>query len=114
MQLDVYIGNSVRQVEISPQMVEGGHEFFDKMDRDMDAGWKMGPEFVENPNRLQRGQIAASKLLVAIDTGNESMARAMAGYILSRLPEVRSINIDVNGEPLNTEMVTDGGQGVTG
>lgn len=113
MQLDVYIGNSVHQVNISPEMLEDGHELFDKMDRDMDAGWKMGPEFIENPSRLQRGQVAASKLLVAIDTGNEALAQAMASYILSRLPEVRSINIDVNGEPLNTEMVTDGGQSVT-
>ena len=113
MQLDVYIGNSVHQVDINPEMIEDGHQLFDKMDRDMDAGWKMGPEFIENPNRLQRGQIAASKLLVAIDTGNEPMAQAMASYILSRLPEVRSINIDVNGEPLNTEMATDDGRSVT-
>lgn len=112
MQLDVYIGNSVHQVDISPEMLEDGHELFAKMDRDMDAGWKMGPEFIENPNRLQRGQIAASKLLVAIDTGNEPMAQAMAAYIASRLPEVRSIKIDVNGEPLNTEMVTDAGRSV--
>ncbi len=113
MQLDVYIGNSVHQMELNPEMIEEGHTFFDKMDRDMDAGWKMGPDYVEHPNRLQRGQIAASRLLVAIETGNESMAQAMAAYIASRLPEVRSINIDVHGEPLNTEMVTDAGQSVT-
>ena len=113
MQLDIYIGNSVRQMDVDPELLERGHEFFDKMDRDMDAGWKMGPDFIESPNRLQRGQIAAAKLLVAIETGNESMAQAMAGYIASRLPEVRSINIDVNGEPLNTEMVTDAGRSVT-
>ncbi len=113
MQIDVYIGNSLHQMELSPQAVEQGHEPFDKMDRDMDAGWKMGPDYVENPNRLQRGQIAASKLLVAIETGNDSRAQAMASYIASRLPEVRSINIDVNGEPLNTEMVTDAGQSVS-
>ena len=113
MQLDVYIGNSVHQVELSPEEVEGGHAFFAKMDGDMDAGWKMGPDYVEHPNRLQRGQIAASKLLIAIETGNDSLAQAMAGYIASRLPEVRSINIDVNGEPLNTEMVSDAGQSVT-
>ena len=41
------------------------------------------------------------------------MIEAMAGYIASRLPEVRSINIDVNGEPLNTEMITDSGRTVT-
>ena len=113
MQLDVYIGNSMHRIDVSPEDLEHANEFYDKMDRDMDAGWKMGPDFVENPNRLQRGQIAAAKLLVAIETGNESMAHAMAGYIASRLPEVRSINIDVNGEPLNTEMVTDAGQGVS-
>ncbi|MDJ0861993.1 MAG: hypothetical protein QNJ87_08160 [Gammaproteobacteria bacterium] len=112
MQLDIYIGNSVRQLDVESGLLEEGEGFFAKMDRDMDAGWKMGPDFVERPDRLQRGQIAASRLLVAIETGNDTMVQAMAGYIASRLPEVRSINIDVNGEPLNTEMVTNAGQSV--
>ena len=113
MQLDVYIGNSVHHVEISPERLEHAEDLFATMDRDMDAGWKMGPEFIESPNRVQRGQIAASKLLVAIENGNASMTQAMAGYIVSRLPEVRSINIDVNGEPLNTEMINDAGRTVS-
>ena len=113
MELDIYIGSSVRRVGLSPETLDKAEGLFAKMDRDMDAGWKMGPEFIEKPNRLQRGQIAASKLLVAIETENETMMEAMAGYIASRLPEVRSINIDLNGEPLNTEMITDAGRPVT-
>jgi len=113
MLLDVYVGNRMHQIELTPALLEDGKALFDKMDGDMDAGWKMGPQFVESPNRLQRGQIAASRLLVAIETENEAMVHAMAGYIASRLPEVRSLNIDLNGEPLNTEMITDSGSSVT-
>jgi len=113
MLLDVYVGNRMHQIELMPAVLDDGKTLFDKMDSDMDAGWKMGPQFVESPNRVQRGQIAASRLLVAIETDNEAMVQAMAGYIASRLPEVRSLNIDLNGEPLNTEMITDAGRSVT-
>ena len=113
MLLDVYIGNDTHQIEVTKEAVERGKELFEKMDRDMDVGWRMGPEFIENPGRLQRGQIVASKLLVAIETNNEMMTHALAAYICSRLPEVHAINIDLNGEPLNTDMVTTAGQSVS-
>lgn len=111
--MDVYVGNRMHQIELTPALLEDGKALFAKMDSDMDAGWKMGPQFVESPNRVQRGQIAAARLLVALETDNEAMIHAMAGYIASRLPEVRSLNIDLNGEPLNTEMITDAGRSVT-
>jgi hypothetical protein len=32
------------------------------------------------------------------------MVQAMAGYILSRVPEARRVDIDTTGQPLNTEI----------
>lgn len=45
-----------------------------------------------------------------IETGNKMMVRALAGYFASRLPEVRSININLEGAALNADLVSDTGE----
>ena len=110
MQLDVYIGDRMYPIEVTQQTLDLGQEFYDKINQDMDGGWRMGPEYIESPDRVQRGQIVPSRLLVPIETGNEMMVRALAGYFASRLPEVRSININLEGAALNADLVSDTGE----
>lgn len=105
MILDVFVDGQAIKIEIPEAVLNDADDFFDKMDRDMDKGWKMGPTYIENPDRIMRAQIAADKILTAIDTENTLLAQLMAGYIVSRVPEVRSVNIDVNGDPLSTEIL---------
>jgi hypothetical protein len=88
-------------------MLIEAEEFFRKLDVDMDHGWQMGPEFIENPDKLQRCQIAANKLLTSLSGANETMVMLMAGYILKRLPGVAGVRIDTGGEMLHTEMIYD-------
>jgi hypothetical protein len=104
MRLEVHIEGRLYPVEVSPETISRGQGFFERMDRDMDAGWKAGPEFIERPDRIQRAQIAASRLMLALEQGNDSMVQAMAGYILSRVPEARTVYVDTTGQPLNTEV----------
>jgi hypothetical protein len=104
MQLDVFIQDNKFTIDVSPEALEQGRPLFEKMDRDMDAGWRMGPEFVEDPNRVVRAQIAADRLLTALETDKEALSQAMAAYILARVPEARSVTIDTDGEPLNTSL----------
>lgn len=111
-QLEIYILDRKTTVSLDPARLASGRELFDKMDRDMDAGWRMGPEFVAEPDRVVRGQIAASRLLAALENGNEPMVQAMCGYIASRLPEVATIRIDTSGEPLNTALLSAEGEQV--
>lgn len=94
-------------VNVPDELLREAEPFYAKMDKDMDRGWQMGPEFVENPNREQRAQIAANKLLVSLSTANETMVTLMAGYILARLPNVSAVDIDTGGEMLNTQFTTD-------
>jgi hypothetical protein len=108
MKLDVYIENDLHKVEIPDLVMQEGHDFFDKIDRDMDGGWKMGPDFIENPNAEQRAQIVADKLMTAIETGNETMTQLLAGYIITRMPGTQAVNIDIYGEPLNTRIYQPG------
>ena len=113
MRLDVYIENRRHPVEVPPEVLESARPLHEKMDRDMDAGWKMGPEFIERPDRVQRAQIAASRLMLALEQGNASLVQAMAGYILSRIPGVREVHVDTAGEPLNTALLGEGGRPVS-
>lgn len=103
MILTAYINDKVYELDV-PQSMHGkdGEEFFAKMDADMDKGWQMSRDFVENPDRVQRCQIAADHILTAISNGNRTLALLMAAYIFDRLPGVAAINIDVEGEMMNT------------
>ena len=105
MILDVYVDNQAIKIEIPENMLNEAHDYFDKMDADMDKGWKIGPTYIENPDAIMRAQIAADKMLTAIDTENRVLTQLMAAYIVVRIPGVKSVNIDIHGEPLNTEIV---------
>lgn len=102
--LDIFIQDEHYRLDLDPAIVTYAAEFFGSMDRDLDGGCRMGPRYVENPTPAQRAQYAADRLLSAMETQNESMMQAMLGYILARLPTVRTIRIDTNGEPLNTTL----------
>lgn len=105
MKLNVVVDDRVYSVEVPSDMLHEAEEFFQKMNRDMDRGWQMGPEFIENPDKVQRCQIAADKLLVSLSTANETVSMLMAGYILKQLPGVMRVRIDTGGEMLLTEMI---------
>jgi hypothetical protein len=109
MKLDVIIDDKTVRVEVPQDMLDDGEDFFQKMDRDMDHGWQMGPEFIENPSVENRCRIAANKLLISVSAQNQLMMQLMAAYILKRLPGVKTVNIDTAGEMLNTELVFEEG-----
>lgn len=105
MKLDVYIDNRTVVLDIPEAMRDEATEFFRKMDRDMEGGWRMGPEFIERPDRVQRCQIAADRLLGALSSANQTMVLLMGAYIAKHLPGVRGVRIDTHGEPLQTEFI---------
>lgn len=107
MKLDVTIDGKTHRIDVPQDVLNDGESFFQKMDRDMDSGWQMGPEFVESPDAAQRCQIAANKLLVSVSAQNKLLVELMAGYILMRLPGVKRVEIDTGGEMLNTEFTFD-------
>ncbi len=110
MQLTLYIDDKTQTLEISPEILKEAGDFFKMMDRDMDRGWQMSREWVECPNLIQRCQIAADKLLSAIHGENETLMMLMAGYILSRLPDVTGVRINTEGEIMETELITKSSQ----
>lgn len=109
MKLKVTIEGKSKTLDVPDRYVDEAGDFFRKMDSDMDRGWQIGPEFIENPTTINRCQIAADKMLVAIESENENLMYLMAGYILSRIPSVTEVEIDTNGDPLGTVIKTEAG-----
>jgi len=105
MQFRAVIGEQVYAIEVPEDLLRESAEFHAKLDRDMDLGWQMSREFVARPDRLQRCQIVADKLLTSIMNGNQASAMLMAGYIALRMPGAVGVDIDASGEMQNTELL---------
>jgi len=105
MQFRAVIGEQVYAIEVPEDLLRESAEFHAKLDRDMDLGWQMSREFVARPDRLQRCQIVADKLLTSITQGNQASAMLMAGYIALRMPGAVGVDIDAGGEMQNTEVL---------
>jgi len=101
----VVIGEQVYAIEVPEAMLRESAEFHAKLDRDMDRGWQMSRQFVERPDRLQRCQIVADKLLTSIMDRNHATAMLMAGYIALHMPDAIGVDIDASGEMQNTELL---------
>jgi hypothetical protein len=101
MLLKAIIDDRIYELNVPDALIAGAQPFFEKLDLDMDAGWQMSREWVARPDRLQRCQIVADKLLTALECENQKLGMMMAGYILARLPGVESVELDVQGEIQN-------------
>jgi hypothetical protein len=101
MILKVIIDDQTHEIKVPDALLTQARAFFDRLDQDMNGGWQMSREWVEAPDRLQRCQIVADKLLTALESGNGKLGAMMAGYILTRLPEVASVELDIQGEMQN-------------
>lgn len=102
MRLNAVVAEKTYPIEIADNLIADSEDFFGKMDADMDKGWQMGREWIEQPDVTCRCQIVADKLLTALEQGNKSMIMLMAGYILQKMPGVTEVNIDTQGEMQET------------
>lgn len=101
MILKAIVDDQVYTLNVPDSVLRQGAGFFDQLDRDMDRGWQMSREWVDQPDRLQRCQIVADKLLTALEKQNEHLGMLTAGYILARLPDVDAVELDIQGEIQN-------------
>ncbi len=105
MKLNIIVDGRTNAFEVPDEFLLEASDFFAKMDADMDKGWQMSRDWVEKPDAEQRCQIAADKILTAIDTDNEKLLMLMAAYILKTMPGIKSINIDVTGDMNETAII---------
>jgi hypothetical protein len=105
--LKVVVETNTYSITIPDNVMQEGESFFTNMDEDMDKGWQMDRQWVDAPTVQQRCQIAASRIVDAIETGNETLAYLMAGYIVSRMPLVKEVRVDTEGEMGETQFIQD-------
>jgi hypothetical protein len=106
MILNVTIDDQTIPIEVPESFIQEAEPFYQKMDADMARGWQMSRHWVEQPDLIQRCQIAADKVLGALHRENRDLLMLSAGYILSRLPEVKEVVLDTTGDITETEFVT--------
>ncbi len=105
MILKLTIDDQTYNIDVPDEMLKEAEEFYAKMDADMDRGWQMSRFWVEKPDLYQRCQIVADRVLGAFHTENKKMLLLMAGYILSRVPQVEEVVVDTSGDITLTEIV---------
>jgi outer membrane receptor for ferric coprogen and ferric-rhodotorulic acid len=104
MILKVTIDEKTFPLELDQSMISSAQDMFAKMDTDMDQGWQMSRTWVEAPNDLQRCQIAADKMLTAIQQEKTATVGLMAAYIMHKIPGVQAVDIDTSGDMTLTEL----------
>ena len=105
MILNIVIGENTIPVDVPDVIVTKATEVFDKIDQDMNNGWQMSREWVDELNTEQRCQVVADKLLTAMETENEKMQMMMAAYILNRVPGIKGVRVATDGEIQETELL---------
>jgi hypothetical protein len=105
MILKVVVDDQVYPITVPGEIVSEAGDFFNRMDRDMDKGWQMSREWVDNPNQEQRCQIVGDRMLTAMHNNNEKLMVLLSAYVLARVPGATGLRIDTNGEMLETELV---------
>ena len=105
MILKVVVEDQIYPITVPDHIITDAEDFFSKIDRDMDKGWQMSRDWVDNPDQEQRCQIIGDRMLTAMHDNNENYMVLLSAYILSRVPGVTGIRIDTNGEMQETELV---------
>lgn len=98
MILKVTLAEQLLKLNLPEKFLEQAKDFFAKMDADMDAGWQVNRDWVDQPDPYLRGQIAADKLLTALENRDDRLGRLMAGYIVSRFPSIELLELSEQGE----------------
>lgn len=104
MILKVSIDGQTYQLTVPEFMLDEADAMFNKMDVDMSKGWQMGREWIADPSTKERCQIAADRMMTAIEAENQNLATMMAAYILKRMPGAKEVIYDDEGDMLQTEI----------
>lgn len=105
MKLNIIVDGRANTFEAPDTLLVEAQDFFDKMNADMDQGWQMSRDWVQNPTPEQRCQIAGDKILTAIETDNEKLLMLIVAYILKTAPGIKGIEIDMTGDMNETVLI---------
>lgn len=102
MILNIRIEDQNYPIDVPDQIVLEASDYFHKLDQDMDKGWQMSRSWVDAPNTEQRCQIVADRILGAFEHENKKSLVMLSAYILSKMPDIKILDISTNGEMQET------------
>jgi len=86
-----------------------GHQrnFLDKIDQDLDAGFKLGDELIESPDDFQRAQYIAQGLLAGMQSENKELVSAACAWLSTRQPDLNTIRYHIDGDDISLRLICD-------
>ena len=71
----------------------------------MDSGIRMNGNLSKNPDLGIRSQYIAMHLIQAIQKDNEAMISAMCAYLANRMPDLKKVVAEEQGENISIDLV---------
>jgi hypothetical protein len=100
-------GESRLEYDRSKKLSERQRVYLDRMDRQMDAGIRLGPDWIEQPEPAQRASFVAAQLVDALQRDDEALIAACCTYLADRLPELKQIRARLLAAGFSVELVFD-------
>lgn len=102
MILNIRIEDQNYPIDVPDHIVTEAEDYFQTLDKDMDKGWQMSRSWVDLPDVEQRCQIVSDRILAAFESENKKSMIMLCAYILSKLPQLKTVDISTNGEMQET------------
>jgi len=101
--------NDQSQIEYdrSKSLPEKQLEYLDKMDQEMDAGFELAGEQINDPDLLQRAQFVAGYLSQALFSENDAMIAASCSWLALRLQDLKQVKITQDDQQISIDLVFD-------
>ena len=113
MKLTVFINNEpVIEYDRDMRLPGKQLQYLDKMDADMDGGFKLGDEQIDKPDEKDRAKFVAMTLVHSIEANNEPMIVATCAYLATRQTGLKEVRADADGDNMMMDLVYDQGEAV--
>lgn len=81
--------------------------FLEKMDADMDGGFKIEGTHIDSPNKMQRVQFVSNHVVNAYFSEQDELIAAGCAYIANHTPELKQIRVDTTDTIHNISLIFD-------
>jgi len=82
-------------------------QYLERMDRRMDDGIRLGVDWVERPDAMQRAKFVALHLIESLQQANDAVIAASCAYLADRLPGLKQIRAKMLGTGFSVDLVFD-------
>jgi len=104
--LSVWINDQlVFECDAATKLDDKQQAFLEKMERDMDRGFRMYGELITAPDTRQRATFVAMNLLKALKQGDTARTAVSCAYLNSRLPHAVEVHARDQANRIHIEFI---------